>query len=78
MNLHGMFLHVMGDALASVGVLVSGLLMMLLPAEWHWKFYFDPIATIFVNMLIVRSTLPLGLSLRGVGAPITRIGGDDE
>lgn len=35
------FLHVLGDALGNVGVIVSGLIIYL--TSFSWRFYFDPI-----------------------------------
>ncbi|GAA5801136.1 hypothetical protein HPULCUR_006578 [Helicostylum pulchrum] len=41
LNMRGIFLHVLGDALGNVGVIVSGLIIWLTP--YDWRFYFDPI-----------------------------------
>ena len=40
MNMRGVFLHVMGDALGSVVVIISALIMWR--TEWEYKFYVDP------------------------------------
>jgi zinc transporter 1 len=40
MNMKGVFLHVLGDALGSVVVIVSSLIIMY--AEGQWRFYVDP------------------------------------
>ena len=40
MNMRGVFLHVMADALGSVVVIVSALIMWL--TEWEYKKYVDP------------------------------------
>ena len=35
MNMRGVFLHVLGDALGNVGVIVSGLFIWLTPYSWR-------------------------------------------
>ena len=40
MNMRGVFLHVMADALGSVVVCISALIMWL--TEWEYKHYVDP------------------------------------
>ena len=40
MNMRGVFLHVMGDALGSVVVIISALIMWR--TDWEYKFYVDP------------------------------------
>ena len=40
MNMRGVFLHVMADALGSVVVIISALIMWL--TEWKYKVYVDP------------------------------------
>ncbi|KAH9036312.1 cation efflux protein [Lactarius pseudohatsudake] len=53
-NMHGLFLHVMADTLGSVGVIVSTLLIQF----YGWT-GFDPIASIFIALLIAASVIPL-------------------
>ena len=40
MNMRGVFLHVMADALGSVIVIISALVMWL--TDWEYKLYVDP------------------------------------
>ena len=40
MNMKGVFLHVLGDALGSVVVIISSLVIWL--ADGKWRFYVDP------------------------------------
>ena len=40
MNMRGVFLHVLGDALGSVVVIISALIMWR--TEWEYKYYVDP------------------------------------
>ncbi|EJD07475.1 cation efflux protein [Fomitiporia mediterranea MF3/22] len=53
-NMRGVFLHVMADTLGSVGVIISTLLIQF----YGWT-GFDPIASLFIAILIVASVVPL-------------------
>ncbi|KAG7093838.1 hypothetical protein E1B28_007477 [Marasmius oreades] len=55
-NMRGVFLHVMADTLGSVGVIISTLLIQF----YGWT-GFDPIASLFIAILIVASVIPLVL-----------------
>lgn len=57
MNIHGVFLHVMGDALGSVAVIISALVM----AFWDhpMRYLADPISSILITCLIIYTTIPL-------------------
>ncbi|CAF4400572.1 unnamed protein product [Adineta steineri] len=63
MNMHGVFLHVMGDALGSVAVIISALLIKFVPHEpentKHWTVYIDPILSIIIVIIITISSIPL-------------------
>jgi len=48
-NVKSAFFHVLGDALASVGVIVAGVLMM----KYQW-YLADPIISICISLMIVR------------------------
>lgn len=49
-NLRGAYLHVLGDALGSIGAIVAGILMLLF--DW---FVADPIISVLVALLILKS-----------------------
>jgi len=53
-NMRGVFLHVMADTLGSVGVIISTILIQL----YGWT-GFDPIASLFIAILIAASVIPL-------------------
>ncbi|OLL26296.1 putative zinc transporter cis4 [Neolecta irregularis DAH-3] len=53
-NTHGIFLHILADTLGSLGVIISTLLIH----RFHWL-GFDPLASIFIAVLIFLSVLPL-------------------
>jgi cobalt-zinc-cadmium efflux system protein len=49
-NLRSAYLHVLGDALGSVGAILAGAIMLLF--DWYWA---DPIISILVALLILKS-----------------------
>lgn len=57
MNMRGVFLHVLGDALGSVVVIISSLVIWL--AEGRWRFYVDPAMSIAMVLIILSTTIPL-------------------
>jgi solute carrier family 30 (zinc transporter), member 1 len=57
MGMRAMVLHVIGDALGNVGVIVSALIIWLTP--WPGRFYADPAVSLFITLIILRSTVPL-------------------
>ncbi|XP_025834742.1 zinc transporter 1 isoform X4 [Agrilus planipennis] len=57
MNMRGVFLHVLSDALGSVIVIVSALLFWF--TEWEYKYYIDPALSLVLVMLILHSVWPL-------------------
>ena len=57
LNMQGLFLHVMGDALGNVGVIASGLFIWLTP--FWWRYYSDPLVSLIITILILGSAIPL-------------------
>ncbi|CAL8081432.1 unnamed protein product [Orchesella dallaii] len=57
MNMRGVFLHIMADALGSVIVIISALIIWL--TEWEYKTYVDPCLSVFLVVLILYSVWPL-------------------
>lgn len=57
LNMRGVFLHVMGDALGNIGVIASALLIWL--TSWSWRFYFDPAISLVITVIILGSAIPL-------------------
>ncbi|CAG9829217.1 unnamed protein product [Diabrotica balteata] len=57
MNMRGVFLHVLSDALGSVIVIVSALVFWL--TDWKYKYYIDPALSILLVLLILNSVWPL-------------------
>jgi zinc transporter 1 len=57
LNMHGVFLHILGDFLGSVGVCVSTLFVLFIDQEW--TIYVDPLTSLFITTIIVFSSIPL-------------------
>jgi len=57
MGMNAMVLHVIGDALGNIGVIVSALIIWL--TTWSGRFYADPAVSLFITIIILKSTIPL-------------------
>ncbi|XP_046395384.1 zinc/cadmium resistance protein [Ischnura elegans] len=57
MNMRGVFLHVLADALGSVIVICSAAVVWL--TNWSYKYYIDPALSVLMVILILRSVWPL-------------------
>ncbi|KAL9128040.1 MAG: hypothetical protein Q9217_003204 [Psora testacea] len=57
LNMRGVFLHVMGDALGNIGVIGSALIIWL--TSYSWRFYADPLISLVITVIILGSAIPL-------------------
>lgn len=57
LNMRGVFLHVMGDALGNIGVILSALLIWL--TNYSWRYYSDPAISLVITLIILGSAIPL-------------------
>jgi zinc transporter 1 len=57
LNMRGVFLHVMGDALGNIGVIASALFIWL--TSFSWKYYVDPAVSLVITFIILASAIPL-------------------
>lgn len=57
LNMRGVFLHVMGDALGNIGVIASALFIWL--TSYEWRFYADPAISLVITVIILASAIPL-------------------
>lgn len=57
MNMRAAFLHVMSDALGSVIVMISAVIIKY--TDWKYKYYCDPALSILLVILILHSVWPL-------------------
>ena len=58
LGMMGVLLHVLGDALNNVGVIIAGLVIWL--AKYEGRYYADPAAGVGIALLILASAVPLG------------------
>ncbi|XP_036610372.1 zinc transporter 10 isoform X2 [Trichosurus vulpecula] len=63
LNIRGVLLHVMGDALGSVVVVIAAIIFYVLPLEdnapCNWQCYIDPSLTVIMVIIILSSAFPL-------------------
>lgn len=57
LNMHGVFLHVLGDALGNIGVIVAALFIW--KTDYSWRYYSDPVVSLVITGIIFASALPL-------------------
>lgn len=57
MNMEGVFLHVLGDALGNVGVIITALFIW--KTNYSWRFLTDPLVSLVITVIIFSSALPL-------------------
>lgn len=57
LNMKGVFLHVMGDALGNIGVIASALFIWL--TSYSWRYYVDPGISLIITIIILTSAIPL-------------------
>jgi len=57
LNMRGVFLHVLGDALGNVGVIAVALFIWL--TDYSWRFYMDPVISLIITAIILASAIPL-------------------
>lgn len=57
LNMEGVFLHVLGDALGNVGVIITALIIW--KTDYSWRFLTDPIISLVITCIIFSSALPL-------------------
>lgn len=67
-NVDAAFLHVLGDMLMSVGVIIAALVIYFKPAFW----YADPLCTYLFSVIVMVTTIPIIKSIISImmeGAP---------
>lgn len=55
----GVLIHVIGDAINNVGVIIAALVIWL--AKYDGRFYADPGVSVGIALLILASAIPLGM-----------------
>jgi len=57
LNMKGVYLHILGDALGSVVVIIAALIVHFCEGKWTW--YIDPALSVFMVLIILNSSVPL-------------------
>ncbi|KHN96859.1 zinc homeostasis factor 1 [Metarhizium album ARSEF 1941] len=57
MGMNAMMLHVLGDALGNVGVIITALIIWL--TDWPGKLYSDPAVSLVITAIILKTSIPL-------------------
>ncbi len=57
MGMNAMVLHVIGDALGNIGVIVTALVIW--KTTWAYRMYADPLVSLFITLIILKSAIPL-------------------
>ena len=57
LNMRGVFLHVAGDALGNIGVILAALAIWL--TDYVWTPYADPAISLVITLIILGSAIPL-------------------
>ena len=57
MGMNAMLLHVMGDALGNLGVIITAIIIW--KTEWPGRFYADPAVSLFITAIILKTSIPL-------------------
>ncbi|KAH7114608.1 cation efflux protein [Dactylonectria macrodidyma] len=60
MGMNAMILHVIGDALGNIGVMVTALIIWL--TDWPGKLYADPVVSLLITAIILKTSIPLTLA----------------
>lgn len=72
-NISAAYLHILGDLLLSVGVVLSSCVIYIWPTkEYPWSKYFDPFCTVMFSIIICytcKGTLTDCLYILMEGAP---------
>lgn len=56
-GMKALILHVIGDALSNIGVIVAALVIWL--TDWPGKVYCDPLISLFITVIILKTAIPL-------------------
>lgn len=57
LNMRGVYLHVLGDALGSVIVIINAIVIHF--ASGQWTLYIDPVMSVIMVIIILKTSIPL-------------------
>ncbi|XP_029449040.1 zinc transporter 10 [Rhinatrema bivittatum] len=81
LNIRGVLLHVMGDALGSVVVVITATIFYVNPlqdAPCNWQCYIDPSLTVIMVIIVLSSAIPLIKETASILLQMVPIGVDVE
>lgn len=55
----GVLIHVLGDAMNNIGVIISALVIW--QAKYGGRYYADPAVSMAISIIILATSIPLGL-----------------
>lgn len=56
-GMKALILHVIGDALSNIGVIIAALVIWL--TDWPGKLYCDPLISLLITVIILKTAIPL-------------------
>lgn len=59
LGMMGVFIHVLGDAVNNIGVVIAALVIW--KANYEGRYYADPAMSMAIAVVILLSSLPLGM-----------------
>jgi len=57
LNVQAVFLHAIGDGMASLGVIAAGLIIIF--TNWDHKYIVDPLCGVLISIIIIKTTVPM-------------------
>lgn len=60
LGMNAIMLHVLGDAIGNIGVIISALVIWL--TDWSGRYYADPIVSLLITFIILWTTIPLTIA----------------
>jgi len=72
----GVFVHVLGDAINNIGVIISAVIIW--KAKGHGRYYIDPAVSMFIAIMIFIPTLPLTKKSGSILLQVAPAGVDTE
>jgi len=72
-NVTAAYLHILGDLLLSVGVVISSIVIYIFPTDQYWwSKFFDPLCTVIFSVIICITCMPVmkeGIHILMEGSP---------
>lgn len=72
LNMQGVLLHVIGDCVGNIGVMLTA--VFIWKTDYSWRFYFDPLVSLVITCIIFSTAMPLCKSSSRIllqGSPVS-------